>query len=160
LQIQLFVGFNWNEPGRRTLHGVGYSMSIPEIILVSLPERLRIRGWNLLHIVAKRGKLTSNVVRRHPRFDANKTRWQVRKPRCNAPARNFLPQHDRAARIQADHVKCVLAHINSDGGDCLNGGLARHGRAPSPEKPPTHSESRWGRERGRSIPFATELQIS
>jgi len=49
-------------------------------------------------------------------------------------------------------VKCVLTHINSDGGDCANSGPARHGGAPAPDKPPTHSESRWGRERGRSIP--------
>jgi hypothetical protein len=48
-------------------------MSISEIIFVPLPKRLRIRGRNLLHIVAKRGKLASNVVRRHPRFDANET---------------------------------------------------------------------------------------
>jgi hypothetical protein len=47
------------------------------------------------------------------------------------------------------------AHINSDVGDCANGGSARHGGAPAPDKPPTHSESRWGRERGRSIPFAS-----
>src|SRR5215813_791122 len=26
--------------------------------------------------------------------------------------------------------------------------------APSPDKPPKQSESRWGRERGRSIPFS------
>ena len=47
---------------------------------------LRIRGRDLLHIVAKHGKLASNVVRRHSRFDANETGWQVRKPRCNASA--------------------------------------------------------------------------
>ena len=63
LQIQLLVGFNWNEPGRRTLHGLGYGVSISEIILVPLPKRLRICRRNLLHIVAKRGKLTSDVVR-------------------------------------------------------------------------------------------------
>src|ERR1044071_9160438 len=31
--------------------------------------------------------------------------------------------------------------------------------APSPDKPPTHSESRWGRERGRSIPFPTPRDV-
>ena len=53
---------------------------------VPLPKRLRIRGRDLLHIVAKHGKLASNVVRRHFRFDANETGWQVRKPRRNASA--------------------------------------------------------------------------
>ena len=61
-----------NEACRRPPHSLGYRMGISEIILVSLPERLRIRGRNLLHVVAKR-KLTSNVVRRQPRFDAKET---------------------------------------------------------------------------------------
>jgi len=156
LQVQLLVGFGWNEAGRRPLHRLGYSVSISKIILVPLPKRLRIRGRNLLHIVAKRGKLASNIVCRHSCFDTNEAGLQVCKPRCNAPARDLLPQHDGAAQIQADHVKGVLAHINADSSHCVNGGLVRHGgAAPSPDKPPTHSESRWGRERGRSIPFAT-----
>jgi hypothetical protein len=53
-------------------------MGISEIILVPLPKRLRIRGWNLLHIVAERGKFTGNIVCRQTRFDANETGWQVR----------------------------------------------------------------------------------
>ena len=61
-------------------------MGISEIILVPLPKRLRIRGWNLLHIVAERGKFTRNIVRRQTRFDANETGWHVRKPRCDASA--------------------------------------------------------------------------
>ena len=56
-------------------------MGIWEIILVPLPKRLRIRGRHLFHIVAQRGKFASDVVRSHPRFDANETGWQVRKPR-------------------------------------------------------------------------------
>ena len=84
LQIQLLVGLGWNKACRRPLHGLGHGMGISEIILVPLPKRLRIRGRDLLHIVAKHGKLASNVVRRHSRFDANETGWQVRKPRCNA----------------------------------------------------------------------------
>jgi hypothetical protein len=86
LQIQLFVGLGWNKACRRPLHGLGYGMGISEIILVPLSKRLRIRRRNLLHLVAKRGKLASNIVRRHPGFDADETGWQVRKPQCNAPA--------------------------------------------------------------------------
>ena len=81
LQIQLFVGLGWNKACRRPLHGLGHRMSISEIIFVPLPKRFRIRGRNLFHIVAQRGKLASDVVRRHPRFDANETGRQVRKPR-------------------------------------------------------------------------------
>src|SRR5262249_3563824 len=59
-----------------------------------------------------------------------------RKPQPDTPARDPLSQHDGTARIEANHVKCVLAHIYSDGDHCLNGGLARHRGAPAPDKPP------------------------
>ena len=73
LQIQLFVALGWNKACRRPLHRLGYAMGISEIILVPLPKRLRIRGRNLLHIVAEHGKLASNVVRRHSGFDTDET---------------------------------------------------------------------------------------
>src|SRR6516165_1703076 len=112
LQIQLLVGFGWNKASCRPLHGLSYRMGVSEIILVPLPKRLCIRGRNLLHIVTKRGKLTSNIVCRHSCFDANEAGWQVRKPRCDASARELLSQHDGAARIEADQVKGVLAHTS------------------------------------------------
>jgi hypothetical protein len=71
LQIELLIGLGWNEARRRSLHGLGHSMSISKVILVSLPKRLRICRRNLLHVVAKRRKLPSNVVCCHTRFDAN-----------------------------------------------------------------------------------------
>ena len=80
LQIQLLVGLGWNKASRRSLHGLGHSMSISKVILVPLSKRLRICRRNLLHIVAKRRKLTSNVMCCHPRFDANQAGWEVRKP--------------------------------------------------------------------------------
>src|SRR6202008_144877 len=57
-------------------------------------------------------------------------------PRYDASTRDLLSQHDGTVQIEADHVKCVLTHINSDGGDCANGGPARHGAAPAPDNPP------------------------
>src|SRR5215467_8066701 len=71
LQIELLIGLGWNKARRRSLHGLGHSMSISKIILVSLPKRLRIGRRNLLHVVAKRRKLPGNVMCCHPRFDAN-----------------------------------------------------------------------------------------
>jgi hypothetical protein len=66
---------------------------------VPLPKRLRIRGRNLLHIVTKHGKLASNVVRRHSRFDANETGWQVRKhemrPRDTFSRNTMAPRESR-----------------------------------------------------------------
>ena len=50
--------------------------------------------------------------------------------------RETFSRNTCAAKIQADHVKCVLTHIHSDGGHCVNGGCARHGGAPSFGKPP------------------------
>src|SRR5262245_22621775 len=50
--------------------------------------------------------------------------------RSDASARDLLSQHDGAARIEADQVKGVLAHIYSDGGHCVKSGRAGHGGAP------------------------------
>ena len=66
LQIQLLVGLGGNKASRRPLHGLGHGMGISKIILVPLPKRLRIRGRDLLHIVAQCGQLASNVMCRHP----------------------------------------------------------------------------------------------
>src|SRR5271155_4097762 len=111
-------------------------MGISEVILVPLPKGLCVRGWHLFHVVAYRRKFASNVMRRHPSFDTDKTGRQVREPQCNAPTWDLLSQHDAAAGIKANHVKRVLAHIYSDGGHCVNGGRTRHGGAPYPGKPP------------------------
>ena len=80
LQIELLIGLGWNKARRRPLHGLGHSMSISKIILVSLPKPPRVGRRNLLHVVAKRRKLPSNVVCCHPRFDADEAGWEVRKP--------------------------------------------------------------------------------
>jgi len=52
LQIQLLISLGWNKACRRPLHRLGYGMGISEVILLPLPKRLRICGWNLLHILA------------------------------------------------------------------------------------------------------------
>jgi len=77
-----------------------YGMGISEVILVPLPKRLRIRGRHLFHIVAQRGKFASDVVRRHPRFDANETGWQVRsldemRPRYTFSRNTTAPRESR-----------------------------------------------------------------
>src|SRR5262249_9768316 len=127
LQIQLLLGLGWNKASCRPLHGLSYRMGISEIILVPLPKRLCIRGRNLLHIVAKLGKLTSNIVCRHPCFDTNEAGRQIHEPRWDAYARDLVSQYDGATRIETDHVKCVLAHIYSNGDHSVNRGCARHG---------------------------------
>ena len=81
LQIQLLIGLGWNKACRRPLHRLGYAMGISEIILVPLPKRLRIRRRHLLHIVAERGKFTSNIVCRQTRFDAEPPRRALSRER-------------------------------------------------------------------------------
>ena len=63
-------------------------------------KRLRKRGRDLLHIVAKHGKLASNGVRRHPRFDANETGRQfasldVMRPRETFSRNTMVPRASR-----------------------------------------------------------------
>ena len=89
LQIQLFVGFGWNKACRRPLYRLSYGMGISEIILVPLPKGLCVRGRYLLHVVAQRGKLPSNVVSRHPRFDTDKTGRQIRSLDVMRPRETF-----------------------------------------------------------------------
>src|SRR5215475_1472390 len=38
LQIELLIGLGWYKARRRSLHGLGHSMSISKIILVPLPK--------------------------------------------------------------------------------------------------------------------------
>jgi hypothetical protein len=71
LQIELLIGLGWNKARRPSLHGLGHSMSISKVILISLPKRLRI--GDLLHVVAKRCKLP----RRRDRFPLFKSNLQT-----------------------------------------------------------------------------------
>src|SRR5262249_61263164 len=80
----------------------------------------------------------------------------------DASARDLLSQHDGTARIEADQVKGVLAHIYSDGGHCVKSGRAGHGGAPfltSPRRTlktvgggsaagPSHYRTLWRYSRG------------
>src|SRR5262249_49742047 len=128
LQIQLLVGFGWNKASCRPLHGLSYRMGISEIILVPLPKRLCIGGRNLLHIVTKPGKLTSNIVCCHSCFDANEAGWQGgRFASLDAMRPRETFSRSTMARIETDHVKCALAHIYPNGDRCVKRGCARHG---------------------------------
>jgi hypothetical protein len=76
-----------------------YGMGISEIILVLLPKRFCIRGRHLLHIVAHRSKLPSNIVRRKSRFDANVRQGrQVRKARDAMRPRDTFSRNTMAPR--------------------------------------------------------------
>ena len=145
LQIQLFICFNWDEPSRRSLHGLGvlhglrHSMGISEVILVPLSKRLHICRRPASH----RGQAPQAQDRRSAlpsllRCQLGRVAGSQASMRCARAKPSLAPQWHR--RIEADHVKSGLAHIYSDGRHCMNGGT-RHDSAPAPDKPPTHSES-------------------
>ena len=54
LQIQLIVGLYRNATCRWPLHGFRDRVRIPEIVLVTLTERLGINRWHLLHVMTER----------------------------------------------------------------------------------------------------------
>ena len=84
LQIQLAVGLNRNTARRRALYSFCYRVRIPEVVLVTLPERFGI-GWrHLFDLVTERDQLTRDVMRRHASFDADEARRQVHKS-CGNP---------------------------------------------------------------------------
>src|ERR1700683_5030124 len=69
-----------------------------------------------------------NVVLRH-RLLLIGPRWHVGEPRLYLAARPFLPQHDRAALIEADDMERILADIDAYRCDGRIG-LVGHGSAP------------------------------
>src|SRR5262245_24893236 len=72
LQIEWLIGHGWNKTRRRSLHGLGHSMSISKVIL-SLSKRLRIGRRDLLHIVSKRriGATQPDQTSRKPQTAVN-----------------------------------------------------------------------------------------
>jgi hypothetical protein len=70
------------------------------------------------------------MMRANARLHADQTRRHIREPRFHLTSRPLLPQHDRAALVEADDVKRVLADI--DAHRAKGGlGLVGHGDAPS-----------------------------
>ena len=60
LQVQLLVGLYRNAPRRWAFYCFRNCLRIPEIVLVTLPERSRIGRRHLLDLVTKRDQLTSS----------------------------------------------------------------------------------------------------
>src|SRR5215472_9901594 len=147
LQIQLIVGFDWYEACCRSLDSFSHGVGVAKIILVSLSKRLGIADGDLLHIVTKRGKVTSNIMRRHTGFDANEAARQICEPRIDPSSRDLFSQNDGTTRIKTNHVQCVLTHIDAEGGHCVKAGGAAHGGLLR-LKSPAHSDTCRGRERG------------
>jgi hypothetical protein len=62
-------------------------------------------------------QLAVQVMRANAGFHANQARRHVGKPHFDLAARPLLPQHDRAASIEADDVERILANIDTHRGN-------------------------------------------
>jgi len=65
LQIQLIVGLYRNATGRWPLHSFRDRVRVPEIVLVTLPERPGINRRHLLDVMTERDQFSSYAMRRH-----------------------------------------------------------------------------------------------
>jgi hypothetical protein len=107
--------------------------------------------------MAERHTLPGKMMPADAGFHANQAGRQIGETVGKLPARPFLPQHDRAALVEANRVECILADVDADHGD-LGQCIAGHGRAPS-KAPLIQRASLVGQEHGRTIPLA-EVKIS
>src|SRR6516225_8199337 len=115
LQIQLLVGLYRNATRRRALDSFRDRLRIPEVVLVTLPERFGIAWRHLLDLVTKRDQLTRYVMRSHAGFDADEARWHIHKSCGNPGPRDPFAQYDRAFFIQTNYMQRVLAGIGTNG---------------------------------------------
>ena len=159
LQIQLAIGLYRNIPRRRAFDGFRNRMRIPEVILVTLPERFGI-GWrHLLDLVTERDQLTRDVVRGHAGFDADEARRHVHKSCGNLGPRHLFAQNDRAFLDPGQsYAACSYRYRYQWCGQLRRRFCWAWRVLLVLLKPPTDSACRWGQEHGRSIPFATLLE--
>jgi hypothetical protein len=101
-------------------------------------------------------QLAAQVVSANAGFHADKARWRVGKPCFKLPPGPLLAQHDRAAFIETDEVKRVLADIDADRGNG-RAGLAGHGSALFVA--PFQHHLLVGQEHGRTIPLPVSAHI-
>ena len=140
----MIVSFYRNAARRWSPYGFRDRVSVPEIVLVGLAERLGI-GWrHLPHVMTGRDQLAGYIVRAHTGFDADQSL-----------AKRSLPAHLsqsnamctclyrcqwcwRPQRLSSGTLLVLLVSFDA----------------------PSDSESRWGREHGRSIPFSDMYGVS
>src|SRR3984893_4475719 len=86
LQVELIGGLRSDEPHRRTLHCLGDSFSIAEVVLLSLAVGTDLFRRHQPSIVTKRLKFATEMIRADAGFHANQARWHVGKPRFHLAA--------------------------------------------------------------------------
>jgi hypothetical protein len=95
----LIVSFYRNAARRWSPYGFRDRVSVPEIVLVGLAERLGIGRRHLPHVMTERDQLAGYIVRAHTGFDADQARRYIREPASNPAASKLLSQNDHSLLI-------------------------------------------------------------
>ena len=78
LQVQLIVSLYWNAARRWPQHCFRDCVCVPEVVLVTLTERLGLGRRYLSHLMTEREQLAGTIVRRQTRFDPDQARRCIR----------------------------------------------------------------------------------
>ncbi len=152
LQVELLDGLRRHELHRRSLHSLGDRLGVTKVVLLAFRIGPNIFRRHQPGVMAKAIQLAAEMMRADAGLHADQAGRHVCKPSFNLTARPFLPRDDRAALVEADDMERVLADIDADDGDLIEGRVG-HGRAPSIAAP-FQLCSPVGREHGRTIPLA------
>jgi hypothetical protein len=101
-QVQLIISLYRNEACRWSLYRFRDRVGIPEVVLMTLTERLGIGRRALPHIMTERQQLARQIVRGHASLDPDQARRHIREPGPNPIPSNLLAQNDRPPLIQAN----------------------------------------------------------
>jgi hypothetical protein len=130
LQIELIDSLGGNEFHRRAQDRFGNRFRVAEVVLLPLRIRPNVSRRHHPGIVTVGLQFSAQMMRANARLNVDQTPRYIREPPFHLASRPLLPQHDRAALVEADDVKRVLANIDAHRGK--GGlGLVGHGDAPS-----------------------------
>ena len=114
LKIKLFDRLDRDKLHGGTQHRLGNRFRVAEVVLLSLRIRPDIPGRHQPRIVAERLELPTQVMRPDARLHADEATRHVGEPSVDLVARQLLAQNDRAHFVEADEVERVLADVDAD----------------------------------------------
>src|SRR5208283_3778765 len=110
-------------------HSLGDRLGVTKVVLLALGIRPNIFRRHQPGVMAKAVQLAAEMMRADASFHADQARRHIGKSSFNLATRPFLPQDNRAALVEADHMERALADIDANDGDLI-GCRVGHGRAP------------------------------
>lgn len=117
----LFDGFDGNEAHGRTADGFADGFGIVAVVLAALAIGDDEARGDDAGVVAEAAQLPCPVVGTGAGFHADDGRLQVGEEFEQFAARDGLPEHDLAVRIDAVHTEDVLGQVNSHGSNIHDG---------------------------------------